>query len=370
MPDIVMRKNIVRRRNIVMRGNAGARRLVSGYVVKDASGRRGAGRTHGGPKAVRSSKSGKTRSATTATARFQSEIAQTRALLKRARADARRKSRECDELKALIEIAFRGARIHAFAQDRNLRYTWVAGPRGVGAASGMLGRTDDELWSSPERRAVVAVRRRVIETGTAEDCEASCADPLYMSVGKPLPGCDPAAMHGKTDAELPRSRASAIVALKTEVLQKGEPRDAELRIDTDTGTRWYDLRIEPMRDVSGGLVGLTGAAIDVTERKQGEAYLCLLMRELTHRSKNLLAVIQAMARQTARHSGSIATFLDRFGARARSPGAGKLAWSLSEGTRPLAAFATSRPRTRPGVDRGSGHPPQAGSGAKPRARAA
>jgi two-component sensor histidine kinase len=53
----------------------------------------------------------------------------------------------------------------------------------------------------------------------------------------------------------------------------------------------------------------------VTERKEGEAHLRLLLRELTHRSKNLLAVIQAMARQTARHTGSIETFLTQFSAR-------------------------------------------------------
>jgi two-component sensor histidine kinase len=39
------------------------------------------------------------------------------------------------------------------------------------------------------------------------------------------------------------------------------------------------------------------------------------MRELTHRSKNLLAVIQAMARQTARHTGSVDAFMQQFGAR-------------------------------------------------------
>ena len=39
------------------------------------------------------------------------------------------------------------------------------------------------------------------------------------------------------------------------------------------------------------------------------------MRELTHRSKNLLAVIQAMARQTARYSGSMESFLEKFNAR-------------------------------------------------------
>jgi two-component sensor histidine kinase len=39
------------------------------------------------------------------------------------------------------------------------------------------------------------------------------------------------------------------------------------------------------------------------------------MREITHRSKNLLAVIQAMARQTGRHTNSTEVFLEQFDAR-------------------------------------------------------
>jgi two-component sensor histidine kinase len=53
----------------------------------------------------------------------------------------------------------------------------------------------------------------------------------------------------------------------------------------------------------------------VSERKESEAHLRLLLRELTHRSKNLLAVVQAMARQTAQHAGSVDEFLHQFGAR-------------------------------------------------------
>ena len=79
--------------------------------------------------------------------------------------------------------------------------------------------------------------------------------------------------------------------------------------------RWYDFHIEPLRDVTGDIVGLTCAAVDITERKEGEAHLRLLMRELTHRSKNLLAVIQAMSRQTGRHAGTIEAFLEQFSAR-------------------------------------------------------
>ena len=51
------------------------------------------------------------------------------------------------------------------------------------------------------------------------------------------------------------------------------------------------------------------------ERSDREQQLRLLLRELTHRSKNLLTVIQAIARQTARQTATVDEFLDRFGAR-------------------------------------------------------
>lgn len=47
---------------------------------------------------------------------------------------------------------------------------------------------------------------------------------------------------------------------------------------------------------------------DVTERKAIELQNRILMQEVGHRSKNLLGVIQAIARQTAAASGSIAEF--------------------------------------------------------------
>ena len=63
------------------------------------------------------------------------------------------------------------------------------------------------------------------------------------------------------------------------------------------------------------MLGTTSVAVDVSERKANEDQLRLLLRELTHRSKNLLAVIHAIARQTASRTRSVEDFLDRFSAR-------------------------------------------------------
>jgi len=62
-------------------------------------------------------------------------------------------------------------------------------------------------------------------------------------------------------------------------------------------------------------VRMTGTTRDITERKHWEEHTQLLMREITHRSKNLLAVIQAMARQSKVGSRTVADFEARFSGR-------------------------------------------------------
>ena len=62
---------------------------------------------------------------------------------------------------------------------------------------------------------------------------------------------------------------------------------------------------------------LTRRELEARTKELAEAKqrLEVTLRELTHRSKNLLAVIHAIARQTASRTRSIDDFLDRFGAR-------------------------------------------------------
>ena len=62
---------------------------------------------------------------------------------------------------------------------------------------------------------------------------------------------------------------------------------------------------------------LTRQELEARTKELAEAKrrLEITLRELTHRSKNLLTVINAIARQTAARTRSIDDFLDRFGAR-------------------------------------------------------
>jgi two-component sensor histidine kinase len=61
-----------------------------------------------------------------------------------------------------------------------------------------------------------------------------------------------------------------------------------------------------IRDEDGKPSGIHAIARDVTERKQAEARQTVLIRELQHRTKNLLAVTQSIVTNTLEHTTSAA----------------------------------------------------------------
>jgi PAS domain S-box-containing protein len=180
-------------------------------------------------------------------------------------------------------------------------------------------RLNDQVASQAWELSLLRARFARYETalrGSQVTVYTQDRDLRYMSISNSMLGRSAEAMLGCTDSEiLAGDGAAAIMAAKREVLATGEVRRAEIPLEDAHGIRWHDLHIEPLRNETNEIIGLTCASVDVTERKEGEAHLRLLLRELTHRSKNLLAVIQAMARQTANHAGSTDAFLKQFGSR-------------------------------------------------------
>jgi PAS domain S-box-containing protein len=73
-------------------------------------------------------------------------------------------------------------------------------------------------------------------------------------------------MIGKTDAELlPPNEAATMMRLKRSVLEHGSGTRTTV-CTTPTGEpRWYDMKIEPLRDEQDSIVGLTCIASDITE---------------------------------------------------------------------------------------------------------
>lgn len=177
----------------------------------------------------------------------------------------------------------------------------------------------DQVAAQASELALLQARFRRYETalgGSQVTVFTQDRDLRYTSVSNSMAGRTIEDILGRTDTEIfPKEAAVAMTAAKREVLVSGEARRTEVPLEVPPGIRWHDIHIEPLRNETGEVIGVTCASVDVTERKEGEAHLRLLLRELTHRSKNLLAVIQAMARQTARHAGSIDGFLTQFASR-------------------------------------------------------
>ena len=71
---------------------------------------------------------------------------------------------------------------------------------------------------------------------------------------------------------------------------------------SDGGERWCRQVAAALFDDGGGLVRVSGVTTDITEHKEAEAKQMLLAREVDHRAKNALAVVQAIVRLARRDS--------------------------------------------------------------------
>ena len=113
-----------------------------------------------------------------------------------------------------FRVALKHSPIMVFNQDTELRYTWVHNESVVQAGKDMLGRTDAELFPAEEADRLTQIKARVLLTGTG----------LRQEVSRAANG------------------------------QK----------------HFFDLTVEPVRDALGRITGITGAAMEVTERKRLE----------------------------------------------------------------------------------------------------
>jgi PAS domain S-box-containing protein len=172
------------------------------------------------------------------------------------------RTHELAEANQRFDAALRASGVTVMTQDRDLVFTWIS--RGVfgKAAEQIIGKDQQEVVAEPAPAAALNLKRGVIETG--------------------------------------------------------EPARGDFRVVHDGTETWYDLTVHPLTDEYGTTTGIIAGAVDITRYKEQEARIRLLMRELTHRSKNLLTVIQAIMRQTAANSTSMEDFEARFSARLHS----------------------------------------------------
>jgi PAS domain S-box-containing protein/putative nucleotidyltransferase with HDIG domain len=121
------------------------------------------------------------------------------------------------ESEARFRIALENSPIVVFNQDLELRYTWIYNPHPEFDSQTILGKTDAELLLADDAARLIEIKRRVLETGVTAR--------------------------------------------------------AEVRTTIGGQVFFYDLTVEPLRDPSGNIIGVTCASLDITARKQGEAAL-------------------------------------------------------------------------------------------------
>ena len=124
---------------------------------------------------------------------------------------------------------------------------------------------------------------------------------------------------GATDVDfLPSATADRVTAAKRAVLAALTLQRLEISVPETDGVRWFDLWIDADRSADGVVRGVITTAVETTEQKRREQTLRALLREVSHRSKNLLAIIQSIATQTGRYSVTIDEFLTRLHGRIQS----------------------------------------------------
>ncbi len=166
----------------------------------------------------------------------------------------------------------------------------------------------DRLASAIQRARGVLMRegrryRALAQAGTLTAWRADAAGSVVEARGwKELTGQEEEALRGAGWLEMlhPEDRART-VEVWAEARAEGRPVDVEYRVRRGDGNDWRWVRAKgvPVRSVEGGPVEeWVGSIEDAHERRMHEERQALLTREVDHRAKNALAVVQAAVRLT------------------------------------------------------------------------
>ncbi|HET7679472.1 MAG TPA: PAS domain S-box protein [Xanthobacteraceae bacterium] len=117
----------------------------------------------------------------------------------------------------------------------------------------------------------------------------------YLSeeiVGRPIKTLIPLEYHSEEEAIIERIKRGQRVEHYETVRQRKHGSRIEV-----------SLTVSPIKDSHGKIVGASKIARDISDRRKGEAQLALLAREAEHRTKNVIATVQAAVRLTRANTG-------------------------------------------------------------------
>lgn len=88
--------------------------------------------------------------------------------------------------------------------------------------------------------------------------------------------------------------------------------DHRLRDRRTGGWRWYQSAAAPVRDATGAIVEWLGTSTDVDTQRRLQESQAVLVEELQHRTRNLLAVVRSVSDRTLRSAADLSDFSGRF----------------------------------------------------------
>ena len=199
---------------------------------------------------------------------------------------------------------------------------------GAGGLQGSVPKSarNAPLLVSQSERVATLPAERILHglRGTNVTVAYQGLDLVYAWIANPPAGFE--TISGKRDEDvLAPSAAAVLTPAKLRCIDTGEGMHLTIEIPGET-VRWFDVWLEPdfAHDLAdepegrGQIEGVIIVAIDVTERVAREDRLRVLLREVSHRTRNLLAIVQSIASQTVRAASAPTRFLERFNERLQS----------------------------------------------------
>lgn len=177
----------------------------------------------------------------------------------------------------------------------------------------MADKSEPKIWGLATESDIDAVFRESEIAITCQDAAmvyTAALNPFVaLAEGRSLVGLDDEAVFNGAGRDL--------IASKRRVAESGKGESLDLNYSNGERERWYRIRLEPIA-MNGDGRGILAASVDITGQKTAEEHLRLALLELAHRSKNLLAVVLSLARQSADDSRDLDDFRGRFVGRIRA----------------------------------------------------
>jgi len=167
-----------------------------------------------------------------------------------------------------FRIALKNSPIVVFNQDRKLRYTWIYNSGFGIKAEAIIGKTDDEIF-------------------------------------------------------LPEN-AAKLTNIKTKVLKTGVGTREEVIITDKNDLKCFDLTVDPLLNLDGEIIGVTCAALDISDRKKAELALQEsqhFIQRITDASPNVLYIYDLIEQRNIYCNRTIATNLGYTASEIKTMGA-------------------------------------------------